>query len=343
MENHQTKIFDFDNLKEAAGILKEGGLVAFPTETVFGLGAIANDEVAVKKVFEVKGRPSDNPLIVHIANREMVSHYVERVNQTANDLMDRFWPGPLTIIFPAKEGMFAPSISAGRPTVSLRMPNQLETLLLIEMTGFPLVGPSANLSGKPSPTRMEHVLNDLSGAIDGVVKAASKQTHIGVESTVVIAEDDRIVVLRPGAITSQMLSQLNIPVIEMSAEEQLKSQDLLSPGVKYVHYSPKQAVYLVDAHNTLGEWQSFIRNSKINIGVLADEEWLLLLQDETAVTSTYSLGPRGDIARHTKELYAGLRYLEQSNCEIILLQGLAESDAAHAYINRSTKAANYLI
>lgn len=342
-EYQQTQIFDFNNLNEAADILKAGGLVAFPTETVYGLGAIANNEAAVKRVFKVKGRPSDNPLIVHIANQKQVDQYVASINETAQQLMDLFWPGPLTIIFPAKEGVFASSISAGRPTVSLRMPNQLETLLLIEMVGFPLVGPSANISGKPSPTKLEHVLHDFNGKIDGAVKAQTPQTLIGVESTVVIAEADRIVILRPGAITQDMLSQVGKPVVELSAQEQLENEGVQSPGVKYVHYSPKQPVYLVDASNAIRDWQVFIRSSKVKIGLLADEEWLAVLQDEPMITQVYSLGKRDDIAKNTQELYAGLRYLEDTDCEIILVQGLAEQPSAHAYINRSNKAANYII
>ena len=152
-----TKIYKKEQINEAAAQLKAGQLVAFPTETVFGLGAIATNEAAVSSVFATKGRPQDNPLIVHVSSIEQVAEYVAEVPEIAAQLMKQFWPGPLTIIFPQKPGVLAPSVTPGQETVAIRMPDNPETLALIEATGIPLVGPSANKSGKPSPTAVEHV------------------------------------------------------------------------------------------------------------------------------------------------------------------------------------------
>ena len=337
-----TQIFDYQTLKDAAALLKAGELVAFPTETVFGLGAIANNEEAVMKVFGAKGRPNDNPLIVHVSQIQQVHDTVAEVNQLSQQLMTEFWPGPLTIIFPLKAGVYAPSVTPGKKTVAVRMPRRLETLLLIDMVGFPLVGPSANLSGKPSPTHAEHVLYDFNGKIAGVVKSRTETAEIGVESTVVLAEDNRIVILRPGAITRNMLEKI-APVMEMSASQQLENKDLQSPGVKYVHYSPAQPVYLLPATFTKEDWLLEMDKHDARIGILADDAILDVCQQNKNFYSSYSLGATGDIASATRQLYAGLRFLDQANCDIIFAQAFSDVDASHAYMNRLTKASNYVL
>ncbi|MRJ46746.1 L-threonylcarbamoyladenylate synthase [Fundicoccus ignavus] len=337
-----TQVFDYSTLKDAAALLKQGKLVAFPTETVYGLGAIANNETAVRGVFQAKGRPEDNPLIVHVSDISQVHDTVANVSPLAQRLMETFWPGPLTIIFPLKEGVFAPNVTPGKKSVAVRMPRQMETLLLIEMVGFPLVGPSANLSGKPSPTAVEHVLNDFSGTISGVIKAQSPISEIGVESTVVLADDEQIVILRPGAITQNMLKKI-APVVEMTASQQLANKDVQSPGVKYLHYSPEQPVYLIPIEYTVSDWLKEMDKQDRKIGVLADEKLLKALEANKSFYSSYSLGSEGDVASATRQLYAGLRYLEQSSCEIIFAQALLDDDAGHAYMNRLTKASNYVL
>lgn len=340
--DYTTQVFDYQNLKDAAMLLKAGELVAFPTETVFGLGAIANNETAVSKVFEAKGRPSDNPLIVHVSQISQVHDTVAEVNELSERLMNEFWPGPLTIIFPLKEDVYAPSVTPGKKTVAMRMPRQLETLLLIDMVGFPLVGPSANLSGKPSPTSAEHVLHDFDGKIAGVVKSQTSIAEIGVESTVVLAEEDRIVILRPGAVTRKMLEKM-APVTEMTANQQLANKEIQSPGVKYLHYSPKQPVYLLPHDYSKQDWLMEMDKHNVDIGILADDELLAFCQQNKNFYSSYSLGEHSDIASATRQLYAGLRFLEQSNCEIIFAQGFSDGDDSHAYMNRLTKASNYVL
>ncbi|MDO4775163.1 MAG: L-threonylcarbamoyladenylate synthase [Aerococcaceae bacterium] len=331
-------IYTTEQIEEAAACLKRGELVAFPTETVFGLGAIANNEVAVARVFEAKGRPSDNPLIVHVADIEQVESLVSEISPVARQLMQTFWPGPLTIIFPAKKGILPPNITAGKSTVAIRMPNQPETLQLIEAVGFPLVGPSANVSGKPSPTCVEHVVHDFQARIAGVLQPQAAPATVGVESTVVQPREDGLYILRPGGITKSMLAQFGMPVYEMSAQAQLADNELLSPGVKYTHYSPKQPVYLVDFRRTIAEWQQAIAQMDGKVGILADETICQAFPSEIC----YSLGAPHDSLSATQRLYAGLRHLERSGVDVIVAQGLDdEVEVNHAYMNRLDKAATY--
>lgn len=339
----ETKVFDFTSLDQAAQLLREGELVAFPTETVFGLGAIANNEQAVRNVFKAKGRPSDNPLIVHVSRIEDVTDYVAEVSPLANELMNHFWPGPLTIVFPKKDDVFAESVTPGKETVAIRMPAQLETLLLISMVGFPLVGPSANLSGKPSPTLASHVLHDFAGKIAGVVKRENETIDIGVESTVVYPQNNKILILRPGAVTTAMLKELGVPVEELNSEQQLTQASLYSPGVKYLHYSPTQPVYLVDDASSSEDWVTLMSQFNQKIGVLADDQIIAYCKQHASIHSSFSLGEAKDIESATRYLYAGLRALEQSGCDIILAQGFKENDSSHAYMNRLTKASNYML
>lgn len=338
-----TKVYYPNQLKDAAEQLKAGQLVAFPTETVFGLGAMANNDQAIAKVFEVKGRPADNPLIVHVSSIDSVKNYVTEIHPWAQKLMEAFWPGPLTIIFPTNEHLISPLATTHQPSVGLRMPNQIETLLLIDMVGFPLVGPSANLSTKPSPTQVEHVLHDFSGKIAGVVANRQPLTEIGVESTVVYPTDDQITILRPGYITADMIQEyVDVPVVEKTAQEQLSGEKVMSPGVKYKHYAPKQPVYLVPASADLADWQLLIDQLPSAIGLLADQSLCDRLKDQVAVT--YSLGAPGDILTATRNLYAGLRYFDQRPVEAIIAQGLDSTNPqARAYMNRLSKASQHVL
>lgn len=336
-----SEIFKRETMSEAAEVLRSGGIVAFPTETVYGLGAIANNQEAVDRVFQVKGRPQDNPLIVHVDRPETVKRFVD-IDASVQVLIDTFWPGPLTIIFPYSGTAFSPSISAGQPTVSFRMPDNQDTLDLIEAVGFPLVGPSANKSGKPSPTRLEHVLHDFDGEIEGVFESSQPAFDIGVESTVIYPTPSEIIILRPGAITKQMIELVtDLPVYEKTAQDQLSGEAIYSPGVKYTHYSPKQPVYMVSFETEFEEVADWITGRNERIGLLADNEWLTAFSE---VDATYSLGESGDIQSATRELYAGLRYLEQQDINVILVQGFDEQDEkSHALMNRLSKASNFVI
>lgn len=337
----ETKIYTKDQIKEAAEQLKAGQLVAFPTETVFGLGAIATDEAAVSSVFATKGRPKDNPLIVHVSRIEQVADYVAEVPEVAAQLMKQFWPGPLTIIFPQKPGVLAPSVTPGQQTVAVRMPDNPETLALIEATGIPLVGPSANKSGKPSPTAVEHVYHDFKGEIAGIVEPTQKLLAVGVESTVVLPRDGVINILRPGAITKEDLLALGYQVEEKTAAEQLKDTSVLSPGVKYTHYSPKQPVHILMTDDAL-QFSQYLETLNQPVALLADETLIGALANKAHVVSNHSYGAKGDLVSATQQLYAGLRSLEQTPAQVIVAQGFPDSPASHAMMNRLKKAADLI-
>ena len=338
-----TKKFRLGELDEAAALLRRGELVAFPTETVYGLGAIATKEQAVAKVFQAKGRPSDNPLIVHVKDAQQVFDYAAEVPKLAKDLMERFWPGPLTIILPVKPGVFPANVNNDQETVAFRMPNQHSALRLIDLVGAPLVGPSANLSGKPSPTSVDHVMQDFDGVIAGVVAGDTDQAQIGVESTVVRPMSDRLIILRPGAITQSMLKQVCPKVQEFSVAEQLAAPQLQSPGVKYRHYSPKQAVFLFESSEDLANLHAELVAKGGRVGLLADESIIQALGQQSPVVATYSLGQPNDADSATRQLYAGLRALEASDCDWILAQAVLDSEKYHAYMNRLNKAATSML
>lgn len=332
----KTKLFHSENLEEASHYLKAGELVAFPTETVYGLGAIASDDAAVKKVYQVKGRPSDNPLIVHVASDDIAS-YVAEVSPMAKKLMRAYWPGPLTLIFNVKPDIFAPSVTGNQTTVALRMPDQPMTLQLIKEAGFPLVGPSANTSGKPSPTKPEHVLHDLEGKIVGVVDGG--ETNIGVESTVLDLTDSRgPIILRPGAITREQIQIVIDQKVWMNHEVSQKNQEGApkAPGMKYIHYSPEQPVVLIKS-----DWQGKIKellHKNKRIGILASDEKIAELTENSEL-SVYSLGSIKEPMLASKKLYAGLRYFDGQDVDIILAEVYPKEGIGIAIMNRLEKAA----
>ena len=257
--------------------------------------------------------------------------------------MERFWPGPLTIILPVKPGVFPANVNNGQETVAFRMPNQHSALRLIDLVGAPLVGPSANLSGKPSPTCVDHVMQDFDGVIAGVVAGDTDQAQIGVESTVVRPMSDRLIILRPGAITQSMLKQVCPKVQEFSVTEQLAAPQIQSPGVKYRHYSPKQAVFLFESSEDLANLHAKLVAKGGRVGLLADESIIQALGQQSPVIATYSLGQPNDADSATRQLYAGLRALEASDCDWILAQAVLDSEKYHAYMNRLNKAATSML
>lgn len=233
---------DFSVLDEAAKALASGGLVAFPTETVYGLGANALNEQAVANIFVAKGRPQDNPLIVHVSDREMLSKVVKEIPQKAELLMDAFWPGPLTIIF-EKSDLISKTVTAGLDTVAVRMPSHPVALSLIQKSGVPVAAPSANLSGSPSTTKAEHVIADLTGKVDYIINGGA--CAVGLESTVLDLTGEISQILRPGGVAIEALRGV---LGEVRYEPALKDSRQVpkSPGMKYRHYAPKAELFLVE-------------------------------------------------------------------------------------------------
>lgn len=240
--NVDTDATHVQGIKMAARLLQEGATIAFPTETVYGLGADARNDEAVAQIFAAKGRPADNPLIVHIARQEQLPSFVTEIEKWEQLLMDRFWPGPLTIILPVRPHSLSSLVTAGLATVGVRIPNHPVALALLEQCNLPIAAPSANRSGKPSPTHAEHVWQDLNGRIDGVV--AGGNANVGVESTVVEIVDDVVYILRPGGITREQI-QAVLPEATIRVSNQSDQAAPKSPGVKYAHYAPNGELQLV--------------------------------------------------------------------------------------------------
>lgn len=335
-----TAIYEMKDIKEAAEQLNKGELVAFPTETVFGLGAMANNAAAVDKVFAVKGRPTDNPLIVHISHPEEIFDYAvvdEARKALITQIIKVFWPGPLTLVVPIKPGIFPDNVTGGLQTVGIRLPNHNGTQKLIAEAGFPLVGPSANLSGKPSPTTVDHVLHDFDGKIAGVLN--SEPTQIGVESTVLdLSNPEGVQILRPGFVTKEMLESqipdLHVEYVKLSS---LETDDKpKSPGMKYRHYSPKQPVIAI-SRDKLAAYLALHQTE--TIGVVASDDVLATLEQ---TYETYSLGDTIKTAMHY--LYGALRYFDNLDDIDKIVVELYPNVAMHgAYRNRLIKASSETI
>lgn len=305
------------NLDQYIQLIKAGEIVAFPTETVYGLGADAWNPSAIQKVFETKGRPADNPLIVHISNQDQVFDFVEKIPERAKKLMDAFWPGPLTIVLQKKPKVLD-LITAGLDTVAIRMPDHPIAKSFIAQTG-PLVAPSANRSGRPSPTKAEHVRVDF-GAKFPVIDGGA--TEVGLESTVVDASGEQIVILRPGKIG---ISDLE-PVLgeKVAIASKADSKVPKSPGQKYSHYKPRAAVYY-------GEIDSIMREN------------LYLVQTDTIGKEKNVINYKGDLIRFSKELYDRFRQADLEGYNSIFIENIdAFSKKAPAYyaalLNRIEKA-----
>jgi len=249
------------SIKEAVKLLKNGEVVGMPTETVYGLGANALDENAVRKIFTAKGRPADNPLIVHISDFEMIKPLVKEIPELAYKCAEEFWPGPLTMIMPKSD--IIPSVtSGGLDSVGIRMPSHKTARAIIEKCGFPIAAPSANLSGSPSPTTAGHVFNDMNGRIPAIVDGGF--SAVGVESTVISFENDAIRILRPGFISAEDLKEITPNVIiDKGVIAQLENGAIArSPGMKYKHYAPKADITIIDGN--LDAFRSYVAKNKCN-------------------------------------------------------------------------------
>ena len=330
----ETTIYNRNQIKQAAQAIREGELVAFPTETVYGLGADATNESAVKKVYQAKGRPSDNPLIVHVASVEMVKRYAEEIPDKARRLMKAFWPGSLTIILKIKPNTLSSTVTGGLSTVAFRFPDNQLTLKMIEEAGVPIVGPSANTSGKPSPTTAQHVYHDLNGKIKGILDDGP--TKVGVESTVLDMSTDQPVILRPGAVTKSDIEGI-IGSIDLNHHHVGKNETPKAPGMKYKHYAPNAQVYIVDAGtdwNTVMDW---VQQQPFTVGVMANEDVLhqLTMPDNA---EPFSLGH--NVVDASARLFDGLRmYDDEQQVQAIVTQAYPSQGLGLAYMNRLDKSA----
>lgn len=325
----ETKIFQQDQIDEAVKLLAAGKLVAFPTETVYGLGAIATNEKAVKSVYAAKGRPSDNPLIVTVSDEAMVSDYAKEIPERAQKLMKHFWPGPLTILLFVKPSALPKAVTGGLDTVAFRCPDDKLTHDLISKLGYPIVGPSANTSTKPSPTTAQHVYHDLNGKIAGIIDGGP--TRVGLESTIIDLSVETPVVLRPGEITPQELSEVLGEKVLINSG-QVEDQGVpKAPGMKYRHYAPSEPVIIVDDTSDFAKIEF---NEHTGVAALDSVLVGLNVSDQ----NKYSLGKNLVDADHN--LFGALRYFDdKQSIDQIYVQGFSGSEATLAYMNRLNKAA----
>lgn len=336
---NKTKRFSAENIDDAAKLLEEGKLVAFPTETVYGLGANALDSQAVESIFTAKGRPADNPLIVHVANRDHLKQLAAKVPETAKKLTAQFWPGPLTVIV-SKASQVPNVTTANLDTVAVRMPDHPVALNLIKQAGVPLAAPSANLSGRPSPTLAQHVLEDLDGRIAGVVDGGP--TDVGVESTVVDCSQTPPVLLRPGDITYKELQAVLEDIEVADVGEVAKSKEKpTSPGMKYKHYSPQADVLLIEGrpNEIATKINSLATSLDEKVGIMATTE-TLSKYDHNLVKN---MGSRSELREISNNLFKLLREFDQEAVDIILVEGVNETGVGVAIMNRLRKAAGKVI
>lgn len=329
-------------IQKAAQVLRQGGVVAIPTETVYGLAADATSTEAVRRIFEAKGRPADNPLIVHIANRSQLDGWIGKLDQQTEALMDRFWPGPLTLVLPLKGERISPLVSAGLSSVAVRMPAHPVALSVIQACGKPLAAPSANLSGRPSPTCATHVKQDLDGRIDLLVDGGS--CEVGLESTVLACTSDKIELLRPGAVTLDELNEAGFEVQtdnEITEAHEQQSEGPRSPGMKYKHYAPAGDLVLVVSkqfENTKAWIEtklSAAAKQGLRCGVLTYSERVYNYDTDLVLT----LGSIHEPQAWARRLYDSLRAFDQAGIEKIYVEACPAQGVGYAVLNRLYKAA----
>lgn len=334
---------DDEIYEQAAEILKNGGLVAFPTETVYGLGADALDEKASAKIYAAKGRPSDNPLIVHIADKKDLEVLSCDVNDMAVKAAEAFWPGPLTMILKKKD-IVPDSITGGLGTVAIRMPSHPVAVRLIKTSGVYIAAPSANISGKPSPTKAEHVIHDMNGRINMII--ADDTVDIGVESTIVDLSEDVPTILRPGFITKKqledVLGEVKVdPAVMGNVADGIVPK---APGMKYKHYSPDANVVIVtgDSDKVVGKINELCelrRKEGKRVGVMTVSEDAGCYNADKVV----DMGSRCDEALAAKNLFAALRSFDEDGIQYVYSESFPTDNVGQAVMNRLIKAAGHTI
>lgn len=336
-----------EKIRYAANIIKRGGLVAFPTETVYGLGANAFDENAIRKVFKAKGRPADNPLIVHIADLKDVHRLAKKPPKIAKLLMEKFWPGPLTIVLKKKK-IVPDIITGGGDTVAIRMPDNRIALSLIKSANVPLVAPSANISGRPSPTRAKDVLEDLKGKLELIINGG--KTRIGIESTVIDVTVRPPLILRPGAVTleaiEKLIGKVNLLSFAINEEKisisESDSQNLLkSPGLKYKHYAPNAEVIIVE-----GKAKDVYKK----ISLLADEAiknnkkvGIISFHKNHKYDNCYTAFAGSSAKVAAKRLFTILREMDRIGVDIIISESILDKGIGLAVSDRLKRSAGYNI
>lgn len=327
---------DYEKIDEPAKAIKSGDLVLFPTETVYGIGANAIDEKAVSKIFEAKGRKQDNPLIVHIAEIEMLKELVTEVGNIEKILIEHFWPGPLTIIFKKKE-IIPNNVSAGLDTVGIRMPSNEIAKELIRRATVPIAAPSANISGKPSGTVIEDIYKELDGKVQYIIDDG--MTDIGVESTVIRVIENKVHILRPGKVTKEQIEKLGIEVVvEKQILEGIKENEkVMSPGMKYKHYAPNTKCILVysDDEQKLISKINEIANEQKNILIMCKTRNKDKYNSKNIIEMGYTLDEIG------KNIFTLLRKVDGYKVELVIIEGVKKEGLGLAIMNRLIRACEH--
>lgn len=330
-----------EQLCSSAEIIRNGGLVAFPTETVYGLGGSALDADAAKKIYSAKGRPSDNPLIIHISEPKDAEKYCF-TNDAYYKIANAFMPGPITVILPKKD-IIPYSVTGGLDTVAVRCPENIVARTLIEKAGVPIAAPSANTSGRPSPTTARHVIEDMDSKIDAIIDGGS--SSIGLESTIVMPKDDSVIVLRPGGITVEMLKKI-FGKVELDAGITKKNESdkaPLAPGMKYRHYAPHAEVFLL-LDSGKGEFDKkavVFLSEKLaadpSAGIICFDEYMDKIKGE----NVFYFGKKDDDGEHARRLFDILRRFDKTNAKVIYATASDTKGVGLAIFNRMLKASGF--
>lgn len=334
---------DLDLIRQASEIIIHRGLVAFPTETVYGLGANALDEEAVAKIFAAKGRPSNDPLIVHVASAGDVSRVASEIPPIVQKLAEAFWPGPLTLILP-KQAHVPDAVTAGLNTVAVRVPSHPIALALIRESGVPIAAPSANRFGHTSPTTATHVLDDLNGRIDMILDGGS--TTVGVESTVLDVTCTPPMILRPGGVSREEIESV-IGAVDLRKNRSASDDEAqVSPGLLGKHYTPHAELILCsgEKESALEKLSALAKQAQAqgrSVGLLLADEDMKSFEAITCIP--YALGPSNDLEHIARNLYAGMRALDDKNVNIILTRDFGKHGLGLAIHDRLLRAASQII
>lgn len=327
---------NIEKIKEAAYEIKNGNIVLFPTETVYGIGANALDRNAVSKIFKAKGRAGDNPLIVHISNLDMLKELVLEVGIIEKKLIEAFWPGPLTIIFDKKE-CIPSNVCAGLNTVGIRMPRNKIAKKLIELSNCPIAAPSANISGKPSGTKIEDIIEELDGKVDYILDGG--MVDIGVESTVIRVIDKKVHILRPGKVTKEDIENLGLDVIieKQIMEECKPDEKVMSPGMKYRHYAPNTKCLLIYSKNEETLIQEINKKVKENENVLVLGKTHNL--DKYIADKKINMGDT--LEQISKNIFTILRKVDKYDVDLVIIEGVEKEGLGLAIMNRLIRACEH--
>lgn len=338
----QTKEIIEEDIQEAANEIKNGNLVLFPTETVYGIGANALNEEAVKKIFIAKGRAQDNPLIVHVSDIQMAEQIVENIGELEKKLIQKFWPGPLTIIFKRKDNKVIPNVvTANLDTVGIRMPSNLIARKLIEKSGVPIAAPSANVSGKPSGTKVEDIIEELDGKVSYILDGGF--ANIGLESTVIKVNNDEINILRPGKITKEQLEEVvnQVKVDKHVLGQVEKGEKVESPGMKYRHYAPNTKCMMVYSDD---DQKMVNKINEITEDFYYEGKKVLVLARNNHISS-YKSNIKWNIGEtledFAKNIFTFLRKVDKEDVDLVIIEGVGQQGLGLAITNRLIRACAY--